>query len=338
MYTEQDIAAAVAHGILGSDDAAALRAQAAPSQPVPPAEAGLRLESRFNDACVAMACLLLLVAMNWLGRTLAPWCVGLLMMLPAWGLAELLTRQRRMALPDMVLMLGLVCGASHLGIALLPSVHGFAPAMNAEQGQLLEYVLSALPGMLAAYAHWRRFRLPLTVAVVCALALTLLLCLLLLALPQARAWLNAIALLAGSAVFALALCVDHRERLRPGRYGNVAFWLYLLAAPLLLHPAFIPFADGTLTLAQTIQVLLLYLAVLLLSLCVDRRALVIVALGYVQYTFQLHLKPFYALVLLSILLGGLLLLLSLFWPSCRAALLRCLPSALRACLPPPAIP
>ena len=95
-------------------------------------------------------------------------------------------------------------------------------------------------------------------------------------------------------------------------------------------------------LAQAMLVLLLYLLLAVVSLCIDRRALMISALAYVLCAFVSAMGSYhhgsYGLILTGLLLGGLLLLLSIFWPSCRAVLLRGLPHAVRDRLPPLASP
>lgn len=338
MYTEEDIAAAVAHGILGSDAAAALREHTAARRQMPLAdEEHFRLVTSFNDVFVVIASLLLLLAVGAVGTMLLPWSSGLLVALAAWGLSEVFTRQRRMALPSIVLMLVFVAGLAVLGMQV-----GWL-FQKADGYQLYPYmasVLASLLGTLAAYVHWRRFRVPLAVAVACGSALAGLVCLLLLVLPSANAWIKEIALLGGVMVFALAMWWDSRDRQRLTWRADVAFWLHLLAAPLLVHPVFMSLVTERLRvgLAQAMLVLLLYLLLAVVSLCIDRRALMVSALAYVLCAFVSALDGYhhgsYGLILTGLLLGGLLLLLSVFWPSCRALVLCLLPDAVRSRLPP----
>lgn len=355
MYSEQDIAAAVANGTLSAGAASALRDHVAMRrQQAAASEAYARPERRLRDVFVIMASLQLLLGMSALGGLLASWSrdlqlvlplmpewgPSLLLALPAWGLAEVLTRQRHQALPSMVLMLLFVTGVSSVSRQLLPLFYGLIDdGLDASaRYRLVECAICTLLVTLAAYAHWYRFRVPLTVAILCASLQGCLLSLLLLWLPQADAWLTEIVLLDGIMVFALALWWDRRDRRRLSRHADVAFWLHLLAAPLLLYPAWNYLAAQTLLWPQLILLLLLYLGAVLLSLCVDHRALMVTALAYVLSVLVDGLKPypdgFYPLALASLLLGGLLLLLSLFWPVCRAVLLRRLPPAVRDRLPP----
>src|SRR3546814_9276669 len=48
----------------------------------------------------------------------------------------------------------------------------------------------------------------------------------------------ALVLVAGLGVFALAMWWDRSDRVRQTRRSDVAFWLHLLAAPMIAHPIF----------------------------------------------------------------------------------------------------
>jgi hypothetical protein len=82
----------------------------------------------------------------------------------------------------------------------------------------------------------------------------------------------------------------------------------------------------------------LYLAIALVSLSIDQRALLVSALSYVLYTFSALLKQYgvvslnFAITALAI--GSALLLLSAFWHASRAFVVGRFPLALRARLAP----
>jgi hypothetical protein len=145
---------------------------------------------------------------------------------------------------------------------------------------------------------------------------------------------------AGLAVFALALWWDAGDRLRQTRRADTAFWLHLLASPLLVHSAFTSLGLGE-SAAQwhtALAVALLYVGIALVSLAIDRRAMMVAALAYVLVAFSALLKGQgfvnlnFAITALAI--GSALLLLSAFWHPVRSVVVRALPVALRSRVAP----
>ncbi|RUM51618.1 MAG: hypothetical protein DSY87_08965, partial [Methylococcus sp.] len=138
----------------------------------------------------------------------------------------------------------------------------------------------------------------------------------------------------------LAMRWDTSDILRHTRRSDVAFWLHLVAAPLLVHPVFTSlgvFEEQT-ALWQLVLIAVLYGIVALVSISVDRRALMVSALVYVLYAFS-EILEHYGVVSLSFaftafIIGSGLLLLSAFWHSCRAALIGLCPGSVQARLPP----
>lgn len=328
MYSEEDIDSAVDAGILSAQAAAAFRAHVAERQHAPAVdEEHFRLVTGFNDIFVVIACLLLLFSVGWIGRSVVPWMGPLAAAASAWGLAEFFVRRRRMALPAIVLLLAFVANVYGAGYLL------FGASTNSA-------IAASAVAVIAALAHWLRFRVPITVAAGSAAAILLLVSLVLKSVPAARDWISLLLLLAGVAVFAWAMNWDAADTRRQTRRSDVAFWLHMLAAPLLVHPVFtaLDVFGGQINLLHAGVVVLLYLGIALLSLAIDRRALMVSALGYVLYTFSTLLKQFgmvsqgFAVTALAI--GAALLLLSAFWHPCRAFVLGFFPAGLKRRLPP----
>lgn len=333
MYDDDDLNSAVSAGALSEADAAAFRAHVAGLRSAPAVdEEHFRLLSGFNDIFVVIACALLLTATSWLGASLSHAAGAFATAATAWGLAEFFTRRRRMALPSILLLLAFV-GGCFAGVA-------YSTAVDSDQS-LEGFTLASGIGALAAWLHWRRFRVPVTVAIGTAAALLLVLAQLIRWLPEhSKAFASLIVLGGGLAVFALAMYWDARDPERRDYRSDAAFWLHLLAAPLLVHPVFsaLQVFEGGIGTAQALAMLAAYLALALVSLAIDRRALMVSALAYVLYGFSALLKQFgvvgqgFALTALAI--GALLLLLSAFWQPCRRAVLLRLPPSLRRHLPP----
>jgi MFS family permease len=332
MYSEDDLAAAVKAGVVPHEMAEALRRFVAERQHAPAVdEEHFRLVTGFNDIFVVIACILLLSAVGWIGGALAGPLGLVLVSASAWGLAEFFVRRRRMALPAIVLLLVFVGGVWVTLFRLLQAAGLDVSEAIAGGGAV---------AALAAWLHWRRFQVPITVAAGTAAAAGCIGALVLVAVPSARNWASVISLVMGVAVFALAMRWDMADARRETRKSDVAFWLHLLAAPLLVHPAFsvLGVLQGQTGLPQALAVVTVYVVIAVVSLAIDRRALMVSALAYVLYTFSKLLEQFgmvnLSFALTALVIGSGLLLLSAFWQRSRGFVLRHAPPAVSARLAP----
>ncbi len=344
MYSEQDLRDAVSAGAISEEAAEALRSHVARLRAMPAVdEENFRLVNSFNDIFVTIAAVLLLVAMGGIGGFIAPGVGGLLVAASAWGMAEFFTRRRRMALPSIVLLLAFVGGIIAAGSEIL-TLGTMSQLFDARISVLLGSAVFIV-GAVGAWLHWRRFKVPITVA---AGAATLAGCLIALIIgavgPETDGIFQFVILplvfIAGLAVFAYAMWWDMSDRTRQTRRSDVAFWLHLLAAPLIAHPLFqwLGVLDGeTVGIGGALLVLLVYLTFGLVALAVDRRALLVSALGYVLYALGSLFDEFGAVglsvSLTALVIGSGLLMLSALWSNIRAALLVRIPDALRHRLP-----
>jgi hypothetical protein len=132
---------------------------------------------------------------------------------------------------------------------------------------------------------------------------------------------------------------DSSDPARLTRRSDVAFWLHLLAAPMIVHPIFtlLGLNDGHATIGEGFVVVVLYVLMGLAALAIDRRALLVSALAYVLFALNELFKQFGAIelnvALTALVIGSALLLLSAFWHQAREAVVRPLPDGLRAKLP-----
>ena len=112
MYTDADLDDAVRHNVLPSDSVAAFRRYIEKKRGVRGAdEEYVRLLSSFNDVFVVIACGLFLGTGFWVVFAGAGLFMGgLFLASAAWGLAEIFTRRRRMALPSIALLGAFVGG------------------------------------------------------------------------------------------------------------------------------------------------------------------------------------------------------------------------------------
>ena len=348
MYTDDDIESAVQTGILTDDNAVAFREHVSERRGAPIVDdEHFRFITGFNDIFVVIACLLSLVSLAWIGAdTVDGWVGGLLCVVAAWGLAEFFTRKRRMALPSIVLLVGFVgavvatAGMLLNTEPLMSHIVAMTPENQSADVHDFIFCLSAGAGAIAALLHWLRFKVPITVAAGTAAAVTFIVLLLFVAVPEATLWMNTVMFCAGIAVFALALRWDASDPSRRTRRSDVAFWLHLLAAPLLVHPIFSYLDVFGLHAGpwQAIVMIAVYAIIALISISIDRRALMASALIYVLYPLN-ELLNMYGIVSLGFALTGAivgsgLLLLSAFWHECRRRVVELQPNSIRVLLPP----
>jgi hypothetical protein len=343
MYSESDIDAAVAAGAIDAAAAARLRDFVAANRAAPAVdEESFRLVTGFNDIFVTTAATLLLVAVGWIGGEIAAPLAGFAVAGVAWGLAEYFTKARRMALPSILLLLAFAGGLFAGGMALLLGRDVSLQIGSAEHVRSVALGFSAAGALAAAgaWAHWRRFHVPITIAAGAGGAVALAVGLILTVLPAATDHVRALTFVAGLIVFALAMRWDMSDPERTTRRSDVAFWLHLLAAPMIVHPVFTGLGllgrDAT-SGAATI-VLLLYVALGCVALAIDRRALMVSALVYVLFAVSAVFRQFSVVGLnvgfTALVIGSALLLLSAFWHVARAFVIGSLPRQIVTRLPP----
>jgi hypothetical protein len=247
----------------------------------------------------------------------------LLLVAAAFALGKPIVRVREFAAASSVLAFGAAFGAGTLGASI-----------------------AGVPGILCAAAaaalHWRSFRVPLALA----LAWASLLCVLPASLLGASR--ASLALVLGIELLAAALVYDARDRLRRTRLADVAFWLHLGAAPLLVHGLFAamgadPFGGVP---ARPVLVLTVFGGLTLVSLVIDRRPLLVSSFLYLLVAVGSLLSGsanitesadrFAAAALAPAVIGAFLLVLAAAWTPLRRAILWPLPQALKRFVPPPA--
>lgn len=345
MYSETDLTAAVASGAISAEAAQALRNHVAAARMSPQAdEENFRLLSGFNDIFVSIAAVILLVAVAWIGRSIATPLGGAAVAASAWGLAEYFTRQRRLALPSIILLLAFVGGVAATQIGLLVD-NGEAWFGNHPDERLMSIIGAgiALVTAGAAFLHWRRFMVPITVAAGTAALAAMVIGLIAAGIGPdlfSKNLILSLVMVAGLGVFILAMNWDRSDRSRVTRRSDVAFWLHLLAAPMIAHPLFSLLGiseNAAIGVGAAFGVIALYLGFGLVALAVDRRALLVSALAYVLYAMTRLFEQFGAVelnvALTALVIGSSLLLLSAFWQSARRGVVSVLPQSMRDLVP-----
>jgi hypothetical protein len=357
MYSQNDLDDAVASGAITPESAASLRAFVDRQRSSPAVdEEHFRLITGFNDIFVSIAAAILLFAVGWIGQSigqnlgfvvdergpspLAPALVAA----TSWGLALFFTARRRMALPSILLLLTFVGGV--VGSVGLTLVTFFAsPELEAgEQAWVAGLIgaAAASAGAVAAFVHWKRFRVPITVAAGAASVAGIVVALIGAVIGDTPNTLNivlGVVLVLGIGVFLYAMRWDSSDPARISRRSDVAFWLHLLAAPMIVHPVFtlLGLNDGNASIGEGLVVIAIYVALGIAALAIDRRALLVSALAYVLFAMNKLFEQFGAvslnIALTALVIGSALLLLSAFWHQARAAVVGRLPGSLRGHLP-----
>jgi hypothetical protein len=317
----------VAAGALSPEAASALRNYVSTQRAAPAVdEEHFRLITGFNDIFVGIAAAILLFAVAWIGQSIGPKIgddgpspfAGLLVAATAWGLAEFFTKKRRMVGEDLF--------------------------EDSERAVALVVAASAAIAAGATYLHWKRFRVPITVAVGAATVVGVIMALIAYVVGDTNGdtlenVMLASALTLGVGVFLFAMRWDSSDPRRETRRSDVAFWLHLLSAPLIVHPIFslLGLNDGDASIGEAMVVLLVYLLLGLTALAVDRRALLVSALAYVLFALISLFREFGAvelnIALAAFVIGSGLLLLSAFWHNVRKAVVQPLPAGVQARLP-----
>jgi len=361
MIREDDLQAAVSEGIIDQAQAvrlahlARLRRQAAPdaqsdapgdeTRPVDPDDERFRLIGGFNDVFVTIGVGLLAGALFGLTRVLglgeAFAFTGFVI---AWALAEWFSRRMRLALPSIVLavmFVGAACALAALAADLFARQIGLGGA--ARQAWLL--ICAGLASALAARLHHWRFRVPIDAALTAAGCVAILAGMVMFVDPKLiDDHLAPLAFAVGVGIFLFAMRADMSDPRRLTRRSDSAFWLHLLAAPLIVHPT-IQLATGgigDIGTGKALVVLVLFVVLGLVALVIDRRALIVSGLSYagiaIAYLLTQRIEGGLGLPLTLLGLAVVVLGLSAGWRWFRTLVVSRLPlGALADRLPPVAL-
>ncbi len=216
-------------------------------------EEDIRLATGFADIFTAI---MLVVGYTAVGALAGP-LGALIIPVAAFWLGKPLIRDRQFAATAIILALSVMIGAG----GLLADKLGSA---------------AFLVAALAGYFYWKIYKVPI------ALAGTWVAIIGFVATIGADDLSKARALVAGLALFALAMRYDSSDRTRETRRSDVAFWLHLAAAPLIVHGLFtaIGFEPFGGTMASPIPVFAVFTVLTIVALVVDRRPILVSSLSY----------------------------------------------------------
>jgi hypothetical protein len=373
MVEDEDLEAAIAAGVVTQAQADALRTFVG-SRRVSAERADderFRFMRGFNDFFFAVGIVLFGAGIVFFAGT-DP-VKNILAAVLIWALAEFLVRRMRLVLPGILLVSLFAFFAFRLAqfnwVALahftglpLRLTPGFPTRPNPvlDSFEPLAIAVKALVAAVAAALFYLRFRLPFALLVIAG-SLVLFVSTLLgpVLFPNTAAY-SIILLACGLAVFAVAMYYDLSDRSRTTRVADCAFWLHLLAAPLIVHSLIrllLPGPSGdaasagpfglTMTTTSAIAIFVIVAFLTAVAILIDRRALLVSTLIYlgtaIGYTLTTAIRAgtdndasvFFATL---VILGATVLILGAGWQPLRRVFLRLVPPAFVNRLPPAAYP
>ena len=285
-------------------------------------EEDIRLTTGFADVFTAILIVVGFAALNALAGAFG----GALMIVASFALGRPFIRERQFATTGIVLAAGVAVGA---GVS----------AAFLEVGGLLVSAAASL-------FYWRTFKVPIALAFTWVAAIAFPFALLGMSLGmEIVEQTSALALAAGLLIFCIAMYYDASDRVRQTRRSDVAFWLHFAAAPILVHGLFavMEFNPWVGTPVDAWIVLLVFIALTVVALVIDRRPILVSSFFYVVAATASLLSSLYdsgeiesniqGVMLAPGIIGLLILLLAAAWTPIRRALLWGLPEIIARYVP-----
>lgn len=343
MYTDDDLNLAVENNVFTESSVNEFRTFIDSIKETHSAdEEKFKLITSFNDVFVVIACFLLLLSVAFLfgiidgGRGYGVTSGSLVFSGISWCLAEVFVLKRRMALPAIFLLLTFSGGVFSSFYSFFLTIADI-PVFDISAG--FPIIMATAGTAIFSFFHWLRFKVPITVAAATISVLALFLSIILYAFAGAKDWLYLISFLFGVMSFLFAMHWDSADINRVTYKADVAFWLHLLSAPLIIHPVFsgLGILDGNNDFSSMFIVIFLYLLMSLISIVIDRRAFMVSSLIYVIYAlygiFSILGNVAVSLALTGIFIGTILLSVSAFWHQIRSTLINKSPDFIKVRVP-----
>ena len=224
-------------------------------------EEQLRFVRSFGDIFITLGIVFVMVAAAKLNMSSYENIIPLVVSIAT---AEWLVRIRRLALPGIALLVSIIYFASRLV--------DFSFSDPALMNTLFLTVLAAL--------FYFRYKMPFTLMPIAVGVISILSMLLEINLDEIQYMASVYGLL----VFSVAMWFDSQDTGRNNRLSDSAFWLHLLAAPLIVHGVMITvLTSANLVEYKEVFIISFFIVFFLLALYVDRRALLVSSLSYAIY-------------------------------------------------------
>ena len=289
-------------------------------------EDNMRFLRSFSDVFIAIGLVLMTLGLSGVTKIMGGGVLFLGAAMVMWLGAEFFGRKKRAHLPTLILALGF----------LIFVQRGFGALLGGGGS------LAALVTLGAMAVFYWRIRLPFCIALIAASALFLLFTLLDQYVPGlTKNNLGPVIGLAGLAVFGAALAYDVNDEHRTTRFADNACWLHFLAAPLIIHGIAITGVSlksekifglslPSLGTGDAVFVLIIFALLTFVGLAINRRALIVSALGYAGFAITslfigAGMGLGTSLLVALLVLGGAIVFLGVGWHGARDILLKVLP-------------
>ena len=340
-YSEADLDAAVNASAISPETSDRLKQylgeKASPARQVSQAnEEFYRVVSGYNDGFTATVCAMLLMSILVCAASSA--LVVIFVAVGTWILSECFVKDRRLSLTGMVLFLvfaSSVALLSYLVLIFLSSAGDSYFSKNTYN------IFASFVVVVASWFYWARFKVPIAVACGAVTAIAFIALSSFVLLPRPRINPYAILFAGGLITLCIAIYIDSLKAKPQTPQADVAFWLHLVAAPLLLYPVcigLIPNGDDLITPLGAALIAVSCVLTIFISLCINRRALLfcplifIVGCNYYPSLYPMYINEIFFIS--SIAIGVFMLLLASFWQPARFIALRFLPKIIKNKLPP----
>ncbi|MEE9347302.1 MAG: hypothetical protein V3U82_03845 [Robiginitomaculum sp.] len=354
LMTPAQIKAALEAQIISPEQAANMLAGHSPQSPhvdVSQNEAqigdedNLRFIRGFSDVFISLGIVICLMGLSLLTRLFGGGALYFGAAAACWLAAEYFGRKKRAHLPTLIIAIAFMLYIQHGVGAVFPNAQAMAASLTA--GAVTSpTLLAALIGFGAMALFYARFRLPFCIALMAWSAVLLVFAVLKMLLGPKIGGVFSEGfsfglLLCGVAIFALACFYDMRDTDRKTRFSDNAFWLHLIAAPMIIHGLVLKLLSVNVRSlfgfkfpvleSGDAAVLLLILTVLAgIALALNRRALIAASLGYAGFALAFLLRDIgmglsMTLVVTLLMLGAAVVFLGVAWHGARRLLLKILP-------------
>ena len=216
-------------------------------------------------------------------------------------LSEFLVKIKKMVLPGMAIIV----------ISLYILLFKIMLSLNIENNTILSISATAF-----SFIFYLRYKLPFSMAIFIVAAMVSITFLLGFDIIN-NIWILS---LYGFVTLFLAIWFDSQDIKRDNYKSDTAFWLHLVAAPLIAHSLMsdIIFTD---LISKNILIIILFILFFFIAILLDRRALLLSSLGYVIYAIIgiLHQD---STKVIFILFGFFILIVGVFWYQIRNTLLK----------------
>ncbi|MEM7069937.1 MAG: hypothetical protein AAF478_13745 [Pseudomonadota bacterium] len=356
MQTDQTLDIAVARGIISVEQANSIRLidseqisnHSSAYQANDNDEEGFRFITGFSDIFLAIGVIVLLSGV--LKTNLLSSVVGTLGIAAlCWGLSEIVATWQRRSLPSMVSAAGFVFFAT-LGVFsylqnISPQILLDSPEINL-LGSASDIWMIPTVMLIVALVYYARFRLPFSLFLSAISFAGLMFAGMFQLIPgeYVSSVVIPVLLVTGFSIFCLAIYFDMQDTERKTRLSDNAFWLHLVASPLIVHSIMWQSAIwlagndefnirslDAIALPLSVVVLVIFVALMTIALIINRRAMLVSSLIYVTLALTYLGSETGGVTSVAafvpIIMGAGILSIGIGWQTLRKALFRILPLA-----------